>query len=42
MVNATAQKHMDKPNCLLQWLTKEKVYLKSDSLGMGRQKQLDT
>jgi len=31
---------MGKPNCLIQWLTKEKGYLESDSLGTGKMKTI--
>jgi len=33
-------KHTDKPSCLIQWLTKEKVFLESDSLSMGKMKAI--
>jgi len=33
-------KHTDKPSHLIQWLTKETVYLESDSLGTGKTKTI--
>jgi len=33
-------KHTDKPSRLIQWLTKEKVFLESDSLGTGKTKTI--